>query len=111
MEELIGLTLLAAVAGWWWTAMRVREQAIGAARRACRTFGVQLLDDSVVLDRIQPRCDEHGHWRLRRRYRFEFTQSGGERFVGYMTLLGRRVLAVDLDAADQASAPAHRHIE
>lgn len=91
--------------------MRVREHAIAAARRACRTFGVQFLDDSVILERMQPRRDERGRLRLRRRYRFEFTQSGGERCMGYMTLLGRRVLAVDLDAVDHDGTPMRRHLE
>jgi len=103
MKELTALALLAAMGAWWWTAMRVREHAIVAARRACRSMGVQFLDDSVVLDRIRLRRDGRGTLRLWRQYRFEFTQSGGERCHGYMTLLGRRV--VDVDWGGAAGAP------
>jgi hypothetical protein len=100
MIELVGGVVLAAVAAWWWRSMQVREQAIRVARSACQRFGVQFLDESVVLVGLTPRRDASGQWRLRRRYRFEFTRSGGERYSGYVTLFGRRIQQVHLDAVD-----------
>ena len=100
MTQILAILLLAAVAAWWWSAMQVREVAVNAARRGCREFGVQFLDDSVALRHFRPRRDASGRVRLRRFYAFEFTRSGGERHEGYVTLLGRRVLDVHLDAAD-----------
>lgn len=100
MTQTVAILLLAGIGAWWWSAMQAREAAVTAARRGCRKFGVQLLDDSVVLRHFRPRRDRDGRWRLRRMYAFEFTRSGGERHTGYVTLLGRRLLDVHLDAGE-----------
>lgn len=88
--------------------MQAREVAARAARKACRTFEAQLLDDTVALRSVRPRRDETGRMSLRRVYRFEFTRSGSERFAGYATLLGRRVLDVHLDAVERDGIAARR---
>lgn len=100
--------IVALIAAWWWTSMRAREAATQAARRACRTFDTQLLDDTVALRGLRPRRDSSGALALRRIYRFEFTRSGAERFNGYATLLGRQVLDVHLDAVEHERAPGKR---
>lgn len=105
MTHTIGLGLLAAVLAWWWLSMRARTVAVGTARRACRAAGVQFLDESVVLRGMRPRRDRSGQLRLRRCYAFEFTQSGGERQRGSITLLGDRPLDVRLDAGTGAQNP------
>lgn len=97
--------IVALIATWWWTSMRAREAATQAARRACRTFDTQLLDDTVALRGLRLRRDGRGVLVLRRTYRFEFTRSGAERFNGYATLLGRQVLDVHLDAVEHERAP------
>ncbi|MDZ7747764.1 MAG: DUF3301 domain-containing protein [Halofilum sp. (in: g-proteobacteria)] len=100
MTQIVAIVLLAGIGAWWWSAMQAREVAVGAARRGCRAFGVQFLDDSVVLRHFRPRRDDGGRPCLRRLYAFEFTRSGGERHTGYVTLLGRRLVDVHLDAGD-----------
>jgi hypothetical protein len=93
--------LLAGVAAWWWLSMRAREQAVQAARRACRTFDVQLLDETVALRGLRPVRDRDGRLRLRRLYQFEFTRSGSERHGGHVALLGQRLMDVHLEAVDE----------
>lgn len=102
------IVIVTLIATWWWTSMRAREAATRAARQACRTFDTQLLDDTVALRGLRPRRDNNGALALRRTYRFEFTRSGAERFNGYATLLGRRVLDVHLDAVEHERAPGRR---
>ncbi len=108
MSQLLTIVIVALMATWWWTAMRAREAAARAARQACRTFDAQLLDDTVALRGMRPRRDTNGALALRRTYRFEFTRSGAERFNGYATLLGRRVLDVHLDAVEHERTPGRR---
>ena len=108
MNQLLPFLLIALVALWWWDAMRAREAAVVASRRACRAFDTQFLDDSVVLRQLRPQRDAAGRWCLARLYRFEFSQTGAGRQAGYVRMHGRRVVDVHLDAADgpATAAPA-----
>lgn len=105
MTQLIPILLLALIAWWWWDSMQAREIAVNAARRACRAFSTQLLDDSVVLRRIRLQRDSRGRVGLLRMYTFEFTRLGDERRNGYASLLGRRVLDVHLDDVEDEAPP------
>lgn len=109
MTQIVAMLLLAALGWWWWDSMQAREMAVSAARRACRTFSAQLLDDSVVLRRLRPQRDRSGRLRLLRMYTFEFTRAGDERRTGYASLLGRHVLDVHLDDIDDGVPPPTDH--
>ncbi|MEM0955226.1 MAG: DUF3301 domain-containing protein [Pseudomonadota bacterium] len=76
------------------TALRVRELALIAARRACDRAGVQLLDATVVVERLSASRDSEGRWRLWRQYRFEYSVEGVERERGHIIMLGQRLQAV-----------------
>jgi hypothetical protein len=92
------LGVLAAL--WYWVdAMRSKELARAAGRRACDEAGVQFLDDSVVLARVRPQRDARGRLGFHRAYHFEFTPDGSARQRGEVALLGRRVLHVSLGPA------------
>jgi hypothetical protein len=52
----------------------------------------------MVLKGLWPCRDEQGILRLRRRYGFEFTSTGQERYEGIISLAGMRMLSLDLDA-------------
>jgi len=105
MTQIVAILLLLALGWWWWDSMQAREVAVGAARRACRTFSTQLLDDTVVLRRIRLQRDTRGGLRLLRMYTFEFTRAGDERRMGYASVLGRHVLDVHLDDVDAGTPP------
>ncbi len=94
------LGLIAALAGviaLWAAGMRAREAAIAAVRRACRRDNLQLLDETVALDRMRPARDRDGRMRWRRTYRFEFTQLSERRHEGTVELLGTRLVGLDLE--------------
>lgn len=103
VTQFFAFLLLALIGWWWWDSMQAREQAVNAARRACRTFSMQLLDDSVVLRRVRVQRDRRGRLGLLRMYTFEFTRVGDERRNGYASLIGKHVLDVHLDDVEDDS--------
>lgn len=97
---LLLLSLLGAVVWFWQDSLVARELAHSASVRACRQYGVQLLDDTVALDGLWLRRDETGQIRLERRYLFEFTESGTSRQRGVVVMLGRRTEVLAMDGGD-----------
>lgn len=98
LGALIGLGLIA----WFWQdSLRAKERARDACVRACRRAGVQLLDDTVALDRLWLRRDRRrGTVCLERRYAFEFTDNGAVRYHGLIVLLGGKVEVLAMDGED-----------
>lgn len=91
------LVVLVAVAFAWIDSLRARERAVDAGRDACRRYGVQLLDDTVVFGRIALARDEDGRVRLRREYGFEFSDTGDNRRHGTIVMLGGRLADLVLE--------------
>jgi len=84
--------------GWFWLdSMAAREQAELAGKRACREEGVQFLDDTVAFAGLGFGRDENSHLKLRRTYRFEFSDTGDNRLKGMVVMLGREVVTLDLE--------------
>lgn len=95
METLSLLGMLAA--GWLWLdSFRAREAGIRAVRAACDADELQLLDDTVALASLRPARDDAGRLRLRRVYRFEYSDTGDNRRNGQITLLGSELLLLHL---------------
>ena len=89
---------LAALAGWLaWDALRARERANDAMRAACRARGLFFLDDTVSLASLRPVRDEDGRMRLRRVYRFQFSDTGHNRRNGSITFVANAVTDLQLD--------------
>lgn len=84
----LAIGLLALV---WRANTRAREQALAACRAACRRADVQLLDQTVALDGIRPVRLADGRMGLRRRYAFEVSGDGVERWPGELVVRGGRV--------------------
>ena len=84
--------LLGLGAAYVWRALQARELAYAAAHRECENMQVQLLDQSVYLRKLWFRRNKHGRLGFWRVYYFEFTVTGGTRYVGRVFMLGRRTL-------------------
>ncbi|NNC54292.1 MAG: DUF3301 domain-containing protein [Pseudomonadales bacterium] len=98
--KILLIMLAAGAALYFYSALRVRELATFAARKRCTELGVQFLDQSVsaagISLRTSPDTAASKH-ALQRRYRFEFTSTGDERYAGLVTMLGNRVTAIELE--------------
>ncbi|TXG78310.1 MAG: DUF3301 domain-containing protein [Rhodocyclaceae bacterium] len=90
--ELTGFLLLAALLWLWMDSLKAREACLRESRAACAAEGLLLLDDTVAVDSIRPARDDEGRLRLKRVYRFEYSDTGNNRRTGAVTLLGDRVV-------------------
>jgi hypothetical protein len=94
--ELILVVLLVALAWLWLDSLNVREAAVKAARAACESEGLMLLDDTVAIASVKLGRDADGHLKLQRAYDFEYSDTGDNRRSGSVMLLGRRVVLLNV---------------
>ncbi|MBK1705461.1 DUF3301 domain-containing protein [Halochromatium glycolicum] len=94
-DHLLALLLVLGVGWFWLDSARAREMAVGLAQRACRERDVQMLDQAVALRRIGLRWLQRG-LRVRRVYRFEYSEEGIGRRTGYLVLLGLQLEELSL---------------
>jgi hypothetical protein len=97
--EVLALLAVAGAAGLLWTSLKAREAANAAMRAACRAEGLLFLDDTVALQSMRPARDGDGRMALRRIYGFEYSDTGDNRRRGSVTLLGARIVAIDMGRA------------
>jgi hypothetical protein len=81
-----------------WDALRARERANDAMRAACRARGFFFLDDTVSLASLRPVRDDDGRMRLRRVYRFQYSDTGHNRRDGSITFVASTVTDLRLEA-------------
>lgn len=97
--DILGLLLLAA-SGWLWLdSLKAREMAVSTAKAACAAEDLLLLDDTVAISKISLGRDDDGVLRIRRIYGFEYSDTGNDRSMGSIALLGSRVLVINLKFA------------
>lgn len=100
-STLIGILIVMGVGLWFWRdSLGAREQARAASAHACRQSNLQLLDDTVALERLWLRRDRDGRLKLERLYLFEFTDTGQRRQIGSVLLVGWRVEVLHLEGGD-----------
>jgi len=91
--------------GWFWLdSLRARELATEICRAACRRRAVQFLDQTVALRELRATRTDSG-LKLRRLYRFEFSEEGIGRRSGHLVLLGLDLEAIDLDLPEAPGDP------
>lgn len=94
--DVIGWLALGALAWLWYISFGSRETAMKAARFACESENLQLLDDTVAIASLKPTRNDDGRMTLRRVYKFEFSDTGNNRRNGSVVLLGDRVVVVNI---------------
>jgi hypothetical protein len=87
LSSLFSLFALLALGWFWLDSLRAREIALGICRAACEQRGLQLLDQAVALRRLGIAWGPEG-LRLRRVYRFDFSEEGVGRRGGHVALRG-----------------------
>jgi hypothetical protein len=116
MEDALALAVVVGVAVWLWQwSVATRERVLAISARVCRELGLQQLDETAALRRMEiTRSD--GHLKLRRVYGFEFSLNGADRHLGEVSLLGGELEWVLLEhpdgqiVVDAATATRPRHL-
>lgn len=103
--DLLGLMLLAATGWLWLDSLKAREMAVTAAKSACDSERLLLLDDTVAIMRIGLSRDGDGVLRIRRIYGFEYSDTGNDRSAGSIVMLGSRVLVINLNLPETSERP------
>ena len=103
--DILGLLLFAG-GGWlWYDSLDAREKAVAAAKSACASEDLLLLDDTVAITRLRLGRDDDSVVRLRRVYGFEYSDTGNDRRTGSLVMLGRRVLVINLNLPQTQDQP------
>lgn len=97
MLELVLIALFGALVWFWMDSMAAREVAEATGKHACKREGLQFLDDTVAFAGLGFGRDDMTRLKLRRTYRFEFSDTGDNRLTGLVVLLGREVQTLDLE--------------
>jgi hypothetical protein len=100
MSTMLLLLFLGLIVWFWLDSLRARESAYKVSSLACREYGVQLLDDTVVLEKLTLRRAHSGFLQTERIYRFEFTETGSSRQLGRLIMLGRHVEVMCMENRD-----------
>ena len=103
--EIVGILMLGGLAWLWFDSLKAREAAIDAARAACASEGLLLLDATVSISSLKPARDDDGRLRLQRAYDFEYSDTGNNRLKGSVVLVGHRVVLLNVGSVP---APAVR---
>lgn len=90
------LSIVAALL-YWINAAKAKEIARWVGKEACRELGVGFLDDTVALDRVWLARNGKGERKLFRRYRFEFTSDGSQRYKGEIVICDKKLKRLELE--------------
>lgn len=100
MTTFLLLLMLGLIVWFWQDSLRARESAFKASARVCGQCGVQLLDDTVALEKLTLRRVRPGFLQVERIYRFEFTETGSARQLGRLIMLGQRLEVLHMENRD-----------
>lgn len=98
LSSIFWTSLAVALISFWWKGDQVKSAALQHLYQYFREQDLQLLDQTIVLKGVWPLRGESGSLQLRRRYGFEFTSTGEERYKGLIEFNGRRLQRIDLEA-------------
>ena len=102
MSHLLIVCLLLLLGWFWLDSLRAREIAIGLCQAACRQRDLQWLDQTVALRRLGLTWRAEGV-RLRRVYRFDFSEEGMERRQGYIVMRGLNLEELSFGLPDRVA--------
>lgn len=97
MQEILFIIVVLAVIGYWWDTMVTNELALQACRRACQNAQMQLLDATVMRQRLWLRRSSTGGVQICRLYSFEYSADNTSRQHGYVVTLGRQVIETSME--------------
>lgn len=98
LSSIVWTTLAIALISFWWQGDIIKRCALQYLYQYFREQDLQLLDQTIVLTGVWPCRSDFGPLQLRRRYGFEFTSTGEQRYQGLIELSGRRLQRIELEA-------------
>src|SRR5687767_12437678 len=97
MFEVTLLLLFGTIGVAWFHNRQAQEIAVTRCRQACKTAGLQFLDDVAPITQFKLVRDDRGTIRLQRLYTFEYTTASGERRSGSLVMRGRKPVALQIE--------------
>jgi len=97
MSVLFALLITGLLLWFWVDSLHARERALQVCADTCRQTNTQLLDQTVSLAGLGLGDISRNRLTLRRRYRFEFSTNGVDRWQGRVILLGDVLESVQMD--------------
>jgi hypothetical protein len=104
IETMLPLVLILLGFYAWQATLKAREQARAISHALCAQARVQLLDQTVALQRLGVARGADGWLHLRRRYRFELSTDGTDRHQGMLELLDGVLLSHSMPFSEHAPA-------
>ena len=96
LDTLLLLGLLAGLVWFWADSARAREQTLKRCRSLCEELNLQLLDQSVSLEKLRLARGRRGNVELRRWYAFEYSTDGADRWQGIAQRRGHEVTSIHM---------------
>lgn len=103
IESLLPLLLILAGFYVWQSALRARELARALSRELCAAAQVQLLDQTVALQKLRLMRVPARGLLLRRDYGFDFSVDGRDRHRGALSVVDGRLLSHNMAMAEPAA--------
>ncbi len=97
MNSLILIAVLGLAVWFWQDSLRARELAVNQSRQYCNNYNYQFLDESVALLSLRPVRNSHGTMAFYRKYHFEFSLDGYNRYNGTANIIGHQLHSIQLD--------------
>ncbi len=97
LSTLFWLFVAAFLVWYWWKAKAIKDFVLTAAKAYCKKMDVLLLDEAVYLRGLWVKRDQQGNLRVWRRFMFDFTSTGEERYLGRIIMLGRTIEYMELE--------------
>ena len=82
---------------YWLDSIRAKEIATQHSRAACNRVSLDFLDETVSLKKLRLKRNANGQLAFFREYQFEFTSTGEYRYKGLTQLLGKQLVAVEME--------------
>jgi hypothetical protein len=109
LSFLFWATLVIAFISFWWQSDKVKATALRHVYQYCKQQSLQVLDQTMVLNGLWFQRNDDGAIQLRRRYVFEFTSTGEERYRGSVEISGNRLQRITLPPHILPEVPQQLH--
>jgi hypothetical protein len=91
MTDTLLIIALSGIIAYWWDTMYTNELALNACQQLCQASNMQLLDGTVMRQRVWLRRSLFLRLQICRLYSFEYSDDNESRLYGYIVTTGHQV--------------------